>query len=187
MKAVSERINYVRGCIVCGNNGGSLATDNDGNKIKFCSLTNLPTFESHTIPTWCPLEEIIIDSAHNIKLIDHWNDFEKYERENNLGFRKLNGYVYFVEVQKGIYKIGATGDITQRIKTIQTYSPYKIKLRYEIFCDNILLLENNLHTYFDNNKIEGEFFKLEDEYIIKGLKDILPNFNCEHPKESTYE
>lgn len=74
-------------------------------------------------------------------------------------------YTYLFEAG-GVYKIGVTQDIPQRIKALQTGNPYPIVL----VCFMITVVgavEKELHKHFDPGRMRGEWFALSDEEVAR--------------------
>lgn len=84
-------------------------------------------------------------------------------------------YVYVIEAL-GRFKIGVTGDIQARIKTIQTTSPGELQLICYFETDDAYELEKELHQKFEKKRIQGEWFELTTEdlnYLTGGTYAIL--------------
>lgn len=77
------------------------------------------------------------------------------------------GYVYFVS--DGTYvKIGFTGNIEQRLITLQTGSPNTLTIK-KIIPNATIETEKQYHEKFKYKRVRGEWFNLSDEEI----KDIV--------------
>lgn len=81
------------------------------------------------------------------------------------------GFVYFIQIGKsGDIKIGYSNNIKDRMYTIQTSIPEKIRLLGYIKGDRCK--EKEIHELFKDFKIKGEWFKCN-----KILIDYLNNVN----------
>jgi hypothetical protein len=73
-------------------------------------------------------------------------------------------YVYLIRMgRKLIFKIGKTNDPQGRLASLQTASPYKLKLEHVFKADNATAAEETLHRYFDEKRMAGEWFQLSKE------------------------
>ena len=73
-------------------------------------------------------------------------------------------YVYIIRMgQTKFYKIGKTNDPQGRLASLQTASPYKLKLLHVFQADNASAAEEALHAKFHSSRLEGEWFKLTDD------------------------
>ena len=80
------------------------------------------------------------------------------------------GYVYLLRAIEphNHYKIGRSSQPKKRIETLSVKLPYPIKPICLIKTDDMIELESNLHNMFDNKRVGGEWFQLDDtdiEYI----------------------
>lgn len=74
-------------------------------------------------------------------------------------------YVYLIRMGRQlIFKIGKSNDPAGRMMSLQTASPYKLKLEHVFEADNASAAEESLHAFFQNKRLKGEWFRLtEDE------------------------
>lgn len=80
------------------------------------------------------------------------------------------GYIYILE-SSGLYKIGFTRSIEQRIKQYQSHS--NIKPIFIVRCNNAFEIESQVLTEYKKNIAYGtEWFKFEDNDLIKVIKFI---------------
>ena len=73
----------------------------------------------------------------------------------------MNTYVYFIQVDNSI-KIGVAKSIRNRMKSIQTHNPGKVKFIQAIECPTrklALALENRIHYWQRKHRIRGEWFR----------------------------
>ena len=90
--------------------------------------------------------------------------------------RKKGGYVYLLECG-GKYKIGFSKDVERRINQLDT-RPFKLNLLVKSeFLSDAYDREQELHEWFENSKIEGEWYDFTKEElayaieIIKGMEE----------------
>lgn len=79
---------------------------------------------------------------------------------------KKQGYVYFVQADGQHYKIGGTSNLESRIKNLQVASPNDLKLIAWIEINDWQEKEKQVHEYFDDKKIHGEWFDITLSEII---------------------
>ena len=86
--------------------------------------------------------------------------------------RAIKGYVYLVEGQEKCFKIGYTNNLERRIwDQISPVMPYPLKLIHSIETRDCIELETRIHAAFDDKRLNGEWFKLDDADIDR-FKDI---------------
>ena len=79
-------------------------------------------------------------------------------------------YVYLIRMgQTKYYKIGKSNDPQGRLASLQTASPYKLKLLHVFTADNASAAEETLHHKFHNVRQNGEWFTLTDNQRDKIL------------------
>lgn len=82
-------------------------------------------------------------------------------------------YVYLIgNINVGLYKIGATNSLKNRLKTNQTGCPYKLEIVYSFESEFAYKVEKLLHKDFvqykkdeNDNDIKGEWFALQQEQL----------------------
>ena len=88
-------------------------------------------------------------------------------------------YLYLIKDKSENYKIGITGDIKKRFKTINSYNPTAKIMFYQTYIggENIGSLHNLakkdeelLHVKFNKKRTKGEWFKLNKKDIVKIFK-----------------
>jgi hypothetical protein len=73
----------------------------------------------------------------------------------------LEKYVYFIRMVDTSYvKIGFSGDVTRRLKELRTGNAIDLQLEYKFKSRQFRLHESNLHEYFIDNNVQGEWFEL---------------------------
>jgi hypothetical protein len=88
-----------------------------------------------------------------------------------------SGYVYvFVdETRPGLYKIGKTASVADRLKGMQSAAPHT-KAMFSKFVTDMTMEERKLHNLYSDVRDLGEWFKLTDEQlkeIQKYFEDIV--------------
>ena len=74
-------------------------------------------------------------------------------------------YVYLIRMGRTkFYKIGKSNDPQGRLASMQTASPYKLKIVHVFKADNAAAAEEALHHRLHEARREGEWFKLTDEH-----------------------
>lgn len=89
----------------------------------------------------------------------------KMPRKSQIASQPTDGtdYVYLIRMGRTkMYKIGKTNDPQGRLASLQTASPYKLKLSHTFKADNASAAEETLHAKFHGVRLEGEWFKLTD-------------------------
>lgn len=93
-----------------------------------------------------------------------------------------NGYVYIIEKEDKLIKIGKTINFEQRLRTLETQGAFKIKRRYiSPVCNNYSQLETKMHTFFKEHRTIGEWFNIDFETAVKKLKKMgfkTENIKC---------
>jgi hypothetical protein len=73
-------------------------------------------------------------------------------------------YVYLIRMGRTkLYKIGKSNDPHGRLASMQTASPYKLKIVHTFKADNATAAEESLHHKLHEFRKEGEWFNLSDE------------------------
>lgn len=83
--------------------------------------------------------------------------------------------VYIIKIESdNKYKIGYTKKkLSERIKNLQTGSPDNIIAISEFKTKYPTKLEKYLHRYYSDQRLEGEWFCLEESDIVKIKKQCL--------------
>jgi hypothetical protein len=74
------------------------------------------------------------------------------------------------------YKIGVANNVENRILTLQTGNPHKIKEVFSFSIENALNVELKLHKKFSKKQLEGEWFNL-NQSDLKNIKLTLENLS----------
>jgi hypothetical protein len=86
-------------------------------------------------------------------------------------------YIYIITAEEylGIYKIGFTNDIEQRLCSLQTGCPYVLFAYRSYQVSNPMAVEAMLHAFFHKKRIRGEWFRLDNvdlQYIDNAMDNI---------------
>ena len=95
---------------------------------------------------------------------------------------KSNEYVYFLYSDYGI-KIGKSKNPDKRTSLIATQMPFKI-VKIEIYqVNNMDVSEKHLHNYFQDYRLNGEWFKIDNKQIEKGIEILKEKYQptSNHP------
>lgn len=90
---------------------------------------------------------------------------DKVRRRSKIASRPKDetDYVYLIRMGRTkYYKIGKSNDPLGRLASMQTASPYKLKLLHTFKADNAAAAEEALHHQLHEARMEGEWFKLTD-------------------------
>lgn len=83
-----------------------------------------------------------------------------------------SGYVYLLKSPTGYWKIGRTKNPDDRRRTFNVKLPFEVEFEALIACEDMYVTEGDLHAFFRNFRVNGEWFKLSDKVVeqIKQLK-----------------
>jgi hypothetical protein len=98
---------------------------------------------------------------------------EKVKSENKEKRKNISGYVYILKADNGIYKIGRTINLDNRIFDIGIKVPMKIDLYHSFISSDYINAEKILHEKFSDKRDHGEWFHLtkNDLTYISGIGD----------------
>lgn len=95
------------------------------------------------------------------------------------------GYVYFIQAEQGgPIKIGRAWDPEKRIREVQCGNPYRLVLRHAEKTDDPSDLENRLHRWFAEYRMEGEWFQAHP--VIADLGRCIPDPGLADAPAPTY-
>jgi hypothetical protein len=85
----------------------------------------------------------------------------------------VRGWIYLIEAENGLYKIGRSDDIEKRFGDLVNQSPVPLWLNHTIFCSNYARAETWLHHQFKQKRHHGEWFRLSEDEVewITNLED----------------
>lgn len=101
------------------------------------------------------------------------NKFSKVNKNNKKN--KNNKYIYLLK-SNNKYKIGISDDVEKRCSILSTGNPYKIVIIYKKMINNARTQEKKLHTIFRKKRVQGEWFKLNDN-DVSHIIDFFKSFN----------
>lgn len=78
------------------------------------------------------------------------------------------GYIYLIKAETGHYKIGRTKSIPDRMNFFGIKLPFKVELLKAIPVDDMYYFETWLHKWFEEFRVNGEWFAL-DEISVSNL------------------
>lgn len=86
---------------------------------------------------------------------------------------KRPGFVYLIRADNGVYKIGKTKLLGPRVNWLAVNLPYSIKVIHVIKTQDMDDMERWLHAQFQDKRLGGEWFDLDDAEVehIKGIRD----------------
>jgi hypothetical protein len=139
----------------------------------------------YTIPQLELIAKMAIESIAQIKEnkynIEATNIKLQNERDKQLSWKSTSPkatsnkskFVYIAfDSYSDTYKIGYTGNINNRLKQLRIGNPY-LSILY--FVNGGRTLERKLHSIFEVNKVDGEWFKLSSKDIEFLKSDYLFN------------
>ena len=71
----------------------------------------------------------------------------------------VSNSLYVISDESQRVKIGVTGDVWKRLRTLQTGHPEKLIVLYVEEIDNPTIIERYLHRHFHEKRLNGEWFK----------------------------
>ncbi|WP_395138279.1 GIY-YIG nuclease family protein [Armatimonas sp.] len=74
-------------------------------------------------------------------------------------------FVYLVQADNGLVKIGRTRNIKNRLSELRVGSPCELELLVMVKALDCVLLEQRLHRRFAKTRVRGEWFRLSMEDI----------------------
>ena len=89
-------------------------------------------------------------------------------RARRLSTRSKQVFIYVIRVFDFV-KIGRASDVTSRLASIQTSLPVEVEL-IALF-KGVSSDEEQLHARFATSHVRGEWFRLSDDELRKGLSD----------------
>lgn len=75
----------------------------------------------------------------------------------------MSSYVYIIEAQGGLAKIGCARAPDQRLATVRTHSP--LPTRLVAMWPGVIADEMALHRRFERQRTHSEWFRVEDEFL----------------------
>ena len=83
--------------------------------------------------------------------------------------------MYFIRIAStNIVKVGYTGNIMQRLCTLQTACPGQLEVQFQFQTVDAKRVETLLHSELEEKKIRGEWFFLEPNFdFVSLIKKVL--------------
>lgn len=100
----------------------------------------------------------------------------KYKREHKIPITE--GFVYVIgnPAWPGMYKIGMTIDVNERLTIYQTYSPNRdYKLYHFRFSSDKRRTEKELHNLLKDYRVSGEWFEVP---VLDAFKLLVEKLDC---------
>jgi hypothetical protein len=125
--------------------------------------------------------------GHSIGTSD-WPGWEKYIGPKPRFEDRSNdriGFIYLIRSgDTNRYKIGISKNVPSRLNTLQTENPEKLSLIRAFPAIDALKLEQELHSYFAEQRFAGEWYVLDEqdlEYVLS-IAECVPVTlnNCKH-------
>lgn len=90
-------------------------------------------------------------------------EFKPYEPPK----RDRSGHIYLLRAihDSTLFKIGRAKDPNDRLKTFNVKLPFPIEYDCLVQTDDMYALESNLHAKFASKRLDGEWFRLEQEDV----------------------
>ena len=87
-------------------------------------------------------------------------------------YKGKKSYIYIIKnLDSNNLKVGVGSDPLKRLKQLQTGSDSELSLVYTSFlCSNAFNLENDIHNYFKEFHVRGEWFKVSEKEVISYLE-----------------
>ena len=113
----------------------------------------------------------IYNQKRKIELEEELTGYVKTAKKESRSVRSKGGYVYLLECG-GKYKIGFSKDVERRIQQLDT-RPFELNLVAKSkFISDAYDREQELHEYFAENRIDGEWYEFSD-HEAQYAKEII--------------
>lgn len=73
------------------------------------------------------------------------------------------GFIYVVEAENGLYKIGKSVNPSGRLCSLQVDSPIDLQMYKTMSTDDMATAELSLHVMFESRRVRGEWFRLGED------------------------
>ncbi len=95
-------------------------------------------------------------------------DFSSFAGKNTV--KDYSGFVYLIRVKAhDLYKIGMSKEPYKRMLSLQTGTPFDLKIIHRIFAFDCVQLESALHNHYSTYWVRGEWFKLPPKEVANFL------------------
>jgi hypothetical protein len=97
----------------------------------------------------------------------------EFEQEKPQNRKQIDGYVYLIRIENGLYKIGKAKNIDERIKPFKVSFPMSWEIIHAFMSHDYSKAEITLHERFSDKRTVGEWFTLDEQDVqsIKSIKD----------------
>ena len=75
------------------------------------------------------------------------------------------GWVYLIGSNSGLVKIGVSNDAERRLVALQSSNADTLRLLGKLFTKDRYSIEREIHSAYDDKRIKGEWFELDDDDI----------------------
>lgn len=83
-----------------------------------------------------------------------------------------NDYVYVVVSSNGLFKLGLTSQVRQRVAQLKSSSPVECELLAVLKSKNADDLEKSLHSKYHSLRVRGEWFALSKKDLFEILDPV---------------
>ena len=95
----------------------------------------------------------------HLRIPDEWRPQTRFQEQ-----QPTPGYVYLLKSGE-FYKIGASSNVSARIKQLTAIPPFGVSLVCTIKTNDMYQLERQLHEQFASKRVSGEWFELTDQDV----------------------
>lgn len=78
-----------------------------------------------------------------------------------------SGFVYVIQNDSGLCKIGRAKDVGKRIRSLSTGSSSELKLIAAWPCDDAAQHESRLHAEWNEHRVRGEWFRIPEDTVTR--------------------
>ena len=89
--------------------------------------------------------------------------------------RRKSKFVYLIEAENGLVKIGISSNVQRRLSTLNTASPVELWILAYAQPPSAAKLEKKLHNTYSDKRVRGEWFRLSHADVA----EICSTFNFE--------
>jgi hypothetical protein len=89
----------------------------------------------------------------------------QFEYIQNMRQSPRHGYVYLLDSQIGVWKIGRSSVPVKRISTLEVKLPYDLEVIALIETKDMYGLESHMHNKYAAKRVKGEWFRLSSEEV----------------------
>jgi len=136
-----------------------------------CETAKKVEVTQRTICRWLKSKHFVslIDRELGKKASKNMNKWKKKVHDDTLQIgrkkHRKSCFVYLIIASNGLVKIGRTVNVIQRLNCLQSMSPIPLKLIGYIEDGTASKIERELHLYFSDKRVRGEWFDLSNANI----------------------